>query len=154
MTEVINGAEINAPAGSAYAALAGFYQAFNQRDFQAMSECWLHSHLASMSNPLGGVKRGWEEIGSVYEKIFTGPAQVYVEFYDFQIYETQEMFCAVGRERGYLQTVKTKIDLAIRTSRVYCKLDERWLQYHHHGSIEQADLLARYQSAVLQQAQV
>jgi hypothetical protein len=152
MSDVINGTENIIQPGTARAALVDFYRAFNQRELPRMAECWLHSDLASMSNPLGGVKRGWEEIGGVYEKIFSGAAQVYVEFYDFQIYETEMMFCAAGRERGYLKTAENKIDLAIRTSRVYLNQQGRWLQMHHHGSIDQAELLARYQKAVLQQA--
>ena len=152
MSDVINGTENNIEPGTAHAALVDFYRAFNQGELARMAECWQHSASASMSNPLGGVRRGWEEIGGVYEKIFTGSAQVYVEFYDFQIYETGMMFCAVGRERGYLQTAEGKIDLAIRTSRVYLKQQGRWLQLHHHGSIDQPELLARYQKAVLQPA--
>ncbi len=151
VSEVIKGTEHVVQDGTAYAALVDFYRAFNQRDLPRMAKCWMHSDSASMSNPLGGIKRGWDEIGSVYEKIFGGPAQVYVEFYDFQIYQSDMMFCAVGRERGYLQTAEQKIDLAIRTSRVYANWQGRWLQLHHHGSIDQAGLLADYQSAVLQQ---
>jgi hypothetical protein len=151
LSDLINGTENIEQAGTAHAALVDFYRAFNQRDSLRMAECWLHSDVASMSNPLGGIKRGWEEIGSVYENIFNGPAQVYVEFYDFQIYETDMMFCAVGRERGYLKTAQNKIELAIRTSRVYLRQQGRWLQLHHHGSIDQAELLGRYQKAVLEQ---
>jgi hypothetical protein len=36
----------------------------------------------------------------------------------------------------------------IRTSRWFKLADGRWRQLHHHGSIEDADLLARYQLAV------
>ncbi len=40
-----------------------------------------------MANPLGGVHRGWPAIREVYERIFTGPAQVYVEFYDYTLHQ-------------------------------------------------------------------
>ena len=52
-----------------------------------------------MDNPLGGIKRGWDEIKAVYELIFSGPAQVSVEFYDYTLHQSQDMFYAVGRER-------------------------------------------------------
>lgn len=43
----------------------------------------------------------------------------------------------------------TRIELAIRTTCIYRKENGRWLQIHHHGSIEDPVLLARYQDAVL-----
>ena len=73
-----------------------------------------------MDNPLGGIKRGWAE-----------------------------MFYAVGRERGYFRLGGEEITLAIRTSRIFRKVNGRWKQSHHHGSIEDPQLLAKYQAAVL-----
>ena len=101
-----------------------------------------------MDNPLGGIKRGWKEIQSAYERIFKGPAKVYVEFYDYTIHEAGDIFYAVGRERGEFRVPETVIKLAIRTSRIYKLIDGRWQQVHHHGSIDNPELLARYQSAV------
>jgi hypothetical protein len=55
----------------------------------------------------------------------------------------------VGRERGHFRCGDTELTLAIRTSRIFKKCEGRWRQVHHHGSIEDPELLARYQSAVL-----
>ena len=41
------------------------------------------------------------------------------------------------------------IKLAIRTSRIFKRMDNGWKQVHHHGSIEDPQLLEQYQSAVL-----
>ncbi len=131
------------------AALIEFYRAFNDRDLTLMSNNWEQSDEASMSNPLGGVKRGWELIEEVYSNIFNGNAKVYVEYYDYSIHHSGEMFCAVGRERGFFQLGKKKINLAIRTSRTYRINCGRWHQIHHHGSIDNPKLLAAYQEAVL-----
>ena len=94
--------------------------------------------------------RGWEEIKSVYERIFTGNAKVYVEFYDYTIHQNDEMFFVVGRERGEFRIGETVIDLSIRTSWIFQLLDGEWRQVHHHGSIEAPELLARYQQAIRQ----
>ncbi|MES9844967.1 MAG: nuclear transport factor 2 family protein [Candidatus Sedimenticola sp. PURPLELP] len=149
---VITGSEkIEGKASSPENALIEFYQAFNIGDMDLMSSNWEQTAEVSMSNPLGGVKRGWDSIKSVYERIFNGSAKVYVEFYDYTIHRSGVMFIAVGRERGYFQQGENKIDLAIRTSRTY-RLDcGRWHQIHHHGSIEDPSLLKKYQSAVLAQ---
>jgi len=146
---VINGQQLVADDNSAHGALVRFYAAFNGRDMQAMQGNWLNTGAASMSNPLGGVKRGWDEISSVYQAIFNGQARVYVEFYDYLIYETASMFCAVGRERGHLQLDHKTLELAIRTSRIYCRQQGEWKQLHHHGSMDDARLLANYQAILL-----
>ena len=141
--------DVAADAASPEAALAQFYRAFNNGDLVLMESNWEQSEEASMSNPLGGVKRGWESIREVYDRIFNGKARVYVEFYDYTIHRAGVMFCAVGRERGYLQTGNQKIDLTIRTSRTYRMDCGRWHQIHHHGSIDNPQLLAEYQDAVM-----
>ena len=133
--QAITGQEVYTDIGAPYAALVDFYAAFNGGDLQAMRENWLQAEQASMSNPLGGVKRGWREIEAVYDKIFNGPADVYVEYYDYSIHVTDKMFCAVGRERGKFILHGQTIELAIRTSRIYTHDGQGWKQIHHHGSI-------------------
>ena len=147
--EPITGNEPQGDLSTPQQALVQFYCAFNAGDMNMMSENWLQSDDIAMDNPLGGIKRGWEEIRSVYERIFNGPAKVHVEYFDYTIHETAEMFYAVGRERGYFRLGGEGIMLAIRTSRIFWKVDGRWKQVHHHGSIEDPQMLTRYQSAVL-----
>jgi hypothetical protein len=148
--KAITGEEAPTDAAAPYSALVNFYRAFNQQDIGLMRENWLQTDEASMSNPLGGVKRGWGEIQSVYERIFNGPATVYVEFYGYSTHTTESMFLAVGRERGYLATGSNKIDLAIRTTRIFVMHDRQWKQLHHHGSMDNPRLLSNYQATVLQ----
>ena len=147
--EVISGVEKLATPDPVMQKLIDFYRAFNQRDMALMQQNWEQSAEASMSNPLGGVKRGWEAIRQVYEHIFNGPAEVYVEYYDYSLHQAGEMFTVVGRERGYFKRGDIKLDLAIRTSRIYRQVNGEWRQLHHHGSIDAPQLLADYQHAVL-----
>ena len=144
----VTGKECLVSSHSALYALVGFYSAFNTRDLGAMSRNWAQTDEAVMANPLGGLRRGWTSIREVYERIFQGPATVYVEFHDYTLHESETLFYVVGRERGYLERDGRRLDLAIRTSRVFRKLDGRWQQVHHHGSIEDPALLDRYQKAV------
>lgn len=134
----------NVPEG----ALSDFYRAFNSRDLSLMSQNWLTTDEASMDNPLGGIKRGWDEVKGVYQRIFSGPAKVEVEFFEYRIHADAGTFLAVGRERGTLTSDSVSIDLRIRTSRWFRRVDGRWRQLHHHGSIDEPELLARYQAAV------
>lgn len=134
---------------SPYAALVDFYNGFNQRNLRQVRTNWLQSELACMANPLGGIKRGWQDIEAVYQKIFHGQAKVYVEFYDYSILAGEEMFVAIGRERGWLQLPDQKIPLAIRTSRTFLRDKGQWKQLHHHGSMDDPKLLKNYQQLLL-----
>ena len=129
-------------------ALAQFYRAFNGRDLALAETNWDNSDEAAMDNPLGGIRRGWPEICKVYERIFGGSARVYVEFHDYTLHVVGDVFWVVGRERGRFEAAGRTLDLAIRTSRVFRRRDGRWRQIHHHGSIEDPQLLAAYQKAV------
>ena len=144
----ITGKEDKAKLAPPLQALAEFYDAFNNRDLAKMAKNWAQRDDVVMDNPVGGVMRGWEEIKSVYEQIFSGDARVVVEFYDYSLHETDEVFYAVGRERGELRKGDTTIRLAIRTTRIFRLLEGQWRQVHHHGSMDDPDLLANYQQAV------
>ncbi len=61
------------------------------------------------------------------------------------------LFIAVGRERGHFRVADTEIPLAIRTSRIYQRINGQWKQLHHHGSMDDPALLQTYQTAVLGQ---
>ena len=129
-------------------ALAQFYRAMNSRDLALLAENWEQSSEIAMDNPLGGIKRGWDEIRAVYERIFRGPARLWVEFHDYTLYESEQVFYAVGRERGRFENGPHTLDLAIRTTRIFRRSADRWRQVHHHGSIEDPAMLAAYQQAV------
>src|SRR5205814_1326162 len=99
---------------------------------------------------LGGIKRGWREIESVYRAVFEGKARVAVEFFDYTMHVSDGFFYVVGRERGELRTGDgVRLDLKIRTSRLFRRIDGFWKQVHHHGSIDDPELLQKYQQLVL-----
>lgn len=151
--QAITGLEYSNDGSDPISALTQFYKAFNSRDIALMEENWLHTEEASLANPLGGLRRGWSEIRPLYESLFNGPAEVYVEYYDYTIHENENFFIAVGRERGQFRLGDTEINLAIRTSRTYKRKDGTWKQLHHHGSIEDPGLLQRYQNIVFGHSQ-
>jgi ketosteroid isomerase-like protein len=128
--------------------LSEFYEALNSRDLGKMARNWAQTDESVMDNPVGGIKRGWKEIRSVYERIFSTSAQYYFEFYDYSLHEAGEIFFVVGRERGEFRVGETILNMAIRTTRLFRMIDGRWQQVHHHGSIEDPDLLNKYQKAV------
>lgn len=144
--EIVDGAE-------PLAALSQFYCALNNRNIALMEVNWDASDEAAMDNPLGGIKRGWAEIRTVYQSLFTGTVRYTFEFYDYTLRRYGELFIAIGRERGRLLTEEGRqVELAIRTTRIFRWIDNRWRQLHHHGSIEDPQMLAGYQQIVRKNA--
>lgn len=141
--EQITGSE-TATEGTPLSALIGFYRAFNARDLMLMERNWDISPDASMSNPLGGLRRGWPEIRGTYARIFASREPVRVAFHDWTLHEFGDAFVAVGRESGQAGD----LSLAIRTTRIYRRTAEGWRQFHHHGSFEDPALFAAYQARI------
>src|SRR5690242_790676 len=129
-------------------ALAQFYRAFNTRDLRMLDENFAHTDEVAIDNPLGGIRRGADEPHKMYEGVFKSSADVHVIFWDYTIHRSGDVFWAVGRERGTYRNGDAVKELNIRTTRIFQLIDGRWRQMHHHGSIEDAQLLAEYQSAV------
>ena len=148
ISDPITGYEENTTPDTPHGVLSEFYRAFNTRDLDLMFRNWLNTGDASMDNPLGGIRRGWDEIAQLYQLVFSAKGSVNIEYFDYTIHQFRESFLAVGRERGAYKSDTVAIDLKFRTSRWFCLVDGRFRQLHHHGSIEDAALLAEYQAAV------
>lgn len=147
--------ETNSEENDVLSALHQFYKGFNGGDIDILSENWSQSSAAIMSNPLGGVLKGWPEIEGLYKRLFSGPIDVNVEFYDIEINQWSNGFLAVGREKGRVTLGKDSsnmesIPLEIRTSRFFMFDEDKecFKQVHHHGSIVYPDMLASYQDLV------
>jgi len=98
-----------------------------------------------MASPLGGTQNGWVSISRIYRKLFRGTHIITLELHDYSIHEVGETFLVVGRERGCYMNNAIALGLAMRSSRWFRRVYGRWRQYHHHGSIDDANLLARLQ---------
>ena len=134
----------------ALAALESFYYGFNNRNLNTIRSLWLNNELVQLNNPVGGIVRDLEEILAVYEKLFNGNVRVWVNFTDIVYYGTSDFVVFAGTEIGEFSSNGQTMQLKFRTSRCFgfMKDEKRWYQLHHHGSIDDADLLLRYQTAV------
>jgi len=134
----------------ARALMEAFYYAFNQRNLEVFGKVWAKHELIQLNNPLGGILRGNAPVAALYQRIFSGPASVWVELSDIVEYQTDSMVVFAGRETGEFTREGKSLPLAIRTSRIiqWFGPETGWKQVHHHGSIDQSPLLAAYQEAV------
>jgi hypothetical protein len=102
-----------------------------------------------VSNPIGGLRRGWSEIGQGYAALFESRARISVEFHDYRHQEVGDVAVFAGCERSACVTSDTRLELSIRTTRIFVQIGGVWRQLHHHGSFENGELLSTYQRAVL-----
>lgn len=135
----------------ARAILETFYYAFNHRDTGVFERVWAEHKLIQLNNPLGGIRRGYEPIASLYRGIFDGPAKVWVDFFDIVEFGGGDTIVFAGREEGEFSVGDVVLPLSIRTSRVMQWLGPEigWRQTHHHGSIDDPAELATYQDTVM-----
>lgn len=135
----------------ALAALETFYFALNRRDLPTLTAVWSQHELAQINNPVGGILRSGAAVTELYRRIFTGRMRLTITFGDGVSYWWDEAVVFAGREIGhYTENDGCAVPLAIRTTRIfgYNHVAGRWLQLHHHGSIDNAAELAAYQGAV------
>jgi len=132
----------------ALAALESFYYAFNNGDLEVLRRVWVPNEMIRLNNPLGGIVEGIDPIVAIYDGIFNGPADVWVEFNDIVVYDFGDSAVFAGRERGEFAKNGVTVPLDIRTSRVLHRTSGRWGQVHHHGSITDTGQLDSYRSAV------
>lgn len=135
-----------APAG-AHAALETFYHAFNSASSELIRAVWLDDPLAQLNNPLGGMLRGRDMITELYARIFAGRVRPWVQFEDIVVMTLGPATTVfAGRERG----AYGNLNLDIRTTRCFQYMQSAggWRQVHHHGSIDNPELLRQYRDAV------
>lgn len=133
----------------AYAALESFYAALNGRDPALLRRVWAGDPLVQLDNPVGGILRGADAVGELYDRILTGPVRLQVTFGEIVAYVGGDHAVFTGRETGeYAVGDEPGVPLAIRTTRYFRHVDGRWRQLHHHGSIDDAAALAAYQRAL------
>lgn len=133
----------------ALAALETFYFALNNRNLDVFAQVWTEDPLAQLNNPLGGILRGGDAITALYDRVFHGPALVTATLGDIVEYADDTHALFAGRETGeYTVDGGRAVPLSIRTSRYFRYQAGRWYQFHHHGSIDNADALAAYQAAI------
>ena len=134
----------------AVAALESFYYALNRRDITVLAQVWSQDELAQLNNPIGGILRSGAAVTALYRRIFDGGLALRVTFVDAATYWFDDAVVFAGREIGRYHDGDTVVPITIRTTRVFGYDRElgRWLQLHHHGSIDQPSELAAYQNAV------
>ncbi len=145
----ITGRDSDGALDTPLSSLSAFYAAFNGKDCEGVRAVWDDDDGISMVCFGGGVRRGWPAIAERYRLLLSGPVIMKVELHDYTLDWLDGAFIAVGVERGSLRCYAKAIPLAIRTTRIFRRnAFGSWRQVHHHGSMDDQDMLTLFKRMV------
>lgn len=113
------------------AANAAFYEAFEARDMDRMSEVWEHSDRVSCVHPGWHVLRGWGAVAGSWFALFGGPQRL-------QFILTNEAVEVHG-DTAWVTVDENLLDGdrvggTVTALNVYVRAGDRWHLVAHHGS--------------------
>lgn len=107
-----------------------FYEAFENRDLDAMSDVWEHADRATCTHPGWPVLRGWAAIASSWMALFQGPQQL-------QFILTDERVEVAG-DVAWVTLDENILDddsgATVATINLFVRVDDAWKMVGHHGS--------------------
>ncbi|MBD2094680.1 nuclear transport factor 2 family protein [Trichocoleus sp. FACHB-591] len=116
------------------AANQAFYRAFERKDMEAMQAVWSKGTGSLCIHPGRLALRGWDAIGSSWEKIFknTSYLEIEIEIITTEVDSAiayvvvlEKLFQVVGNQRVQAQSMATNI---------FECMAQKWYLVHHHGS--------------------
>lgn len=112
------------------AANAAFYDAFERRDLDAMSDVWEHSDRVACVHPGWAILTGWGSVSASWFALFDGPQHL-------QFIVTDERV-AVSGDVAWVTCNENLLDggatQAVAATNVFAKTGDGWRLVHHHGS--------------------
>jgi ketosteroid isomerase-like protein len=113
------------------AANQAFYDAFESRDIDAMSDCWEHSDRVTCTHPGWRTLRGWGAVSGSWFALFGGPSPL-------QFILTDEVV-AVDDDVAWVTVDENLISPemgggTVAAINVFVRLGDRWRLVAHHGS--------------------
>ena len=107
-----------------------FYEAFEARDLDAMSDLWEHSDRVTCTHPGWTVLRGWGAVAASWVAMFQGPQRIQFILTDARVEVAGDMGWVtldeniIGADAG---STVSALNLFVRT-------DGGWRLVAHHGS--------------------
>ena len=112
------------------AANRAFYDAFEARDLDAMSDVWEHSDRVSCTHPGWGALRGWAQVASSWMALFQGPQRL-------QFILTEERADIEGDVAWVTVDENILEEVAggtVASVNIFVRRDGAWKMVAHHGS--------------------
>jgi ketosteroid isomerase-like protein len=118
---------------------AAFYEAFEGRDLDAMSDIWDHTDQVACVHPGWAILQGWAAVAASWYALFDGPQRL-------QFIVTDERVEVVG-DVAWVTCNENLLDTgaaqAVAATNLFVRRDGGWRLVHHHGSPVAQRLQAR-----------
>lgn len=109
---------------------AAFYEAFEQRDLDAMSDIWEHSDRVTCVHPGWAILKGWASVSASWFALFDGPQRLQFIVTDEQVEVVGDLAWVTCNE-NLLDTGATQ---AVAATNVFARVGDGWSLVVHHGS--------------------
>jgi ketosteroid isomerase-like protein len=110
-----------------------FYDAFEARDLEAMSDVWEHGDRVSCTHPGWRTLHGWGAVAGSWFALFGGPQPLQFILTDEQV--------AVAGDAAWVTVDENLISSdgsgTVAAVNVFVRRDDRWRLVAHHGSAVQ-----------------
>lgn len=107
-----------------------FYQAFETRDLDAMSDVWEHSDRIACTHPGWATLHGWGAVSGSWFALFGGPQQL-------EIILTNDVVAVAG-DTAWVTVDENLINRdasgTVAALNVFVRQGDRWAMVAHHGS--------------------
>lgn len=107
-----------------------FYEAFEARDLDAMSDIWEHSDRVSCTHPGWAVLRGWGAVAASWLAMFQGPQQIQFILTD----EHVEVDGDLGWVTVDENIIGDQTGSTVSALNVFVRTEDGWRLVAHHGS--------------------
>ncbi len=120
---------------------AAFYEAFESRDLDTMSDIWEHSDRVGCVHPGWAILTGWASVSASWFALFDGPQRLQFIVTDERVEVAGDVAWVTCNE-NLLDTGATQ---AVAATNVFTRADVGWRLVHHHGSPVEQRMQAREQ---------
>ena len=130
MSEAAAGAPHSDDESAVAIANRAFYDAFERRDLDAMSDVWEHSDRVVCTHPGWRTLHGWSEVSASWYALFQGPSVLQFILTDERITVADDTAWVTVDEN----LIGEQLGGTVAALNVFTRDDERWRMVVHHGS--------------------
>jgi len=109
---------------------ASFYQAFEERDLDAMSEVWEHSDRVTCVHPGWAALRGWGAVAGSWVALFNGPSELQFILTDVRVAVEGDVAWVTLDEN----LLGAGTGATVAAQNLFVRRDRGWVLVAHHGA--------------------
>ena len=107
-----------------------YYEAFEARDLDAMSDIWRHDDEVVCTHPGWKTLHGWGAVAGSWFALFGGPQQLQFILTDERVHVVDDVAWVTVDEN----LISEQVGATVAAVNVFRRVGERWHMVLHHGS--------------------